>query len=106
MTRLADRCEWNAWNMATITGEYDPDHTTIPRWRAQGRAAQSSGTRRRAWGSTRRSPPAGRAARPGASVLERDVALAELEPGRRPDVRRGFALESRGRKRGVPSRGV
>ena len=39
MTRLADRCEWNAWNMATITGAYDPDHSTIPRWRAQGRAA-------------------------------------------------------------------
>ena len=39
MTRLADRVDWNAWNMATITGDYDPDHSTIPRWRAQGRAA-------------------------------------------------------------------
>ena len=39
MTRLAERMRWNAWNMATITGEYDPDHSTLPRWRAQGRAA-------------------------------------------------------------------
>ena len=45
MTRLADQCDWNAWHMATITGEYDPDHSTLPRWRAQGRAAIIRATR-------------------------------------------------------------
>ena len=80
MTRLAERCEWNAWNMATITGEYDPDHSTIPRWRAQGRAAiirdtaqrlgmdeafvRREAARRDFWGE----------------AYERDVSLAELEP--------------------------
>ena len=80
MTRLADRCEWNAWNMATITGEYDPDHTTIPRWRAQGRAAIIRDTAQRLGmdeAVVRR-----RAARHGfwGEAFERDVALAELEP--------------------------
>ena len=80
MTRLAERCEWNAWNMASITGEYDPDHSTIPRWRAQGRAAITRETaqrlgmdeafvrreaaRRHFWGE----------------AYERDVELSELGP--------------------------
>ena len=80
MTRLADRCEWNAWNMATITGEYDPDHATIPRWRAQGRAALIRDTAARLGvdeAEVRR-----RVARRGwmGEAFERDVALAELEP--------------------------
>ena len=80
MTRLADRCEWNAWNMATITGAYDPDHSTIPRWRAQGRAAIIRDTAQRLGmdeAVVRR-----RAARHGfwGERFERDVALAELEP--------------------------
>ena len=79
MTRLADRCEWNAWNMATITGEYDPDHTTIPRWRAQGRAAIIRDTAQRLGmdeAVVRR-----RAARHGfwGEAFERDVALAEID---------------------------
>jgi len=80
MTRLAERCEWNAWNMASITGEYDPDHSTIPRWRAQGRAAiiretaqrlgmdeafvRREAARRHFWGE----------------AYERDVELSELGP--------------------------
>ena len=80
MTRLAERVDWNAWNMATITGEYDPGHSTIPRWRARGRAAiirdtaqrlgmdeafvRREAARRHFWGE----------------AYERDVALAELEP--------------------------
>ena len=80
MTRLADRCEWNAWNMATITGEYDPDHTTIPRWRAQGRAAIIRDTAARMdldEAEVRR-----RAARYGfwGEAFERDVELSELDP--------------------------
>ena len=79
MTRLADRCDWNAWNMATITGEYDPDHTTIPRWRAQGRAAIIRDTAARLGvdeAEVRR-----RAARHGfwGERFERDVALAEID---------------------------
>ena len=80
MTRLADRVDWNAWHMATITGEYDPGHSTVPRWRARGRAAiiretaqrlgmdeafvRSEAARRDFWGE----------------AYERDVSLAELEP--------------------------
>ena len=79
MTRLADRCEWNAFNMATITGEYDPDHTTIPRWRAQGRAAIIRDTAQRLGideGTVRR-----RAARHGfwGEAFERDVVLTEID---------------------------
>ena len=79
MTRLADRCEWNAWNMATITGEYAPDHSTIPRWRAQGRAAIIRDTAARLGmdeATVRR-----RAARHGfwGERFERDVALAEID---------------------------
>ena len=80
MTRLADRCEWNAWNMATITGEYDPDHATIPRWRAQGRAALIRDTAARLGvdeAEVRR-----RVARRGwmGEAFERDVELSELGP--------------------------
>ena len=80
MTRLAERVDWNAWNMATITGEYDPGHSTVPRWRARGRAAiirdtaqrlgmdeafvRREAARRDFWGE----------------AYERDVPLAELEP--------------------------
>ena len=80
MTRLAERMRWNAWNLATITGDYDPDHSTIPRWRARGRAAiiretaqrlgmdeafvRREAARRDFWGE----------------AYERDVSLAELEP--------------------------
>jgi hypothetical protein len=80
MTRLAERMRWNAWNLATITGEYDPDHSTIPRWRARGRAAiiretaqrlgmdeafvRSEAARRDFWGE----------------AFERDVELSELDP--------------------------
>ena len=80
MTRLAERVDWNAWNMATITGEYDPGHSTVPRWRARGRAAiirdtaqrmgmdeafvRREAARRDFWGE----------------AYERDVALAEIEP--------------------------
>ena len=80
MTRLAERVDWNAWNMATITGEYDPGHSTVPRWRARGRAAiirdtaqrlgmdeafvRREAARRDFWGE----------------AYERDVALAELDP--------------------------
>ena len=80
MTRLAERVDWNAWNMATITGEYDPGHSTVPRWRARGRAAiiretaqrlgmdetfvRREAARRDFWGE----------------AYERDVSLAELEP--------------------------
>ena len=79
MTRLADRCEWNAWNMATITGAYDPDHSTILRWRAQGRAAIIRDTAQR-FGMdeavVRR-----RAARHGfwGEAFERDVVLTEID---------------------------
>ena len=82
MTRLAERVDWNAWNMATITGEYDPGHSTVPRWRARGRAAiirdtaqrmgmdeafvRREAARRDFWGE----------------AYERDVDLAELD---RPD---------------------
>ena len=80
MTRLADRCEWNAWNMATITGAYDPDHSTIPRWRAQGRTAIIRDTAARLGmdeATVRR-----RAARHGfwGEAFERDVELSELGP--------------------------
>ena len=80
LTRLMERVDWNAWHMATITGEYEPDHTTIPRWRAQGRrvvisdtaarlgideaAVRREAARRRFWGE----------------AFERDVDLAELDP--------------------------
>ena len=80
LTRLMERVDWNAWYIATITGEYEPDHTTIPRWRAQGRrviisdtaarlgideaAVRREAARRRFWGE----------------AFERDVSLAELEP--------------------------
>ena len=79
MTRLADRCEWNAWNMATITGVYDPDHSTIPRWRAQGRAAIIRDTAQRLGmdeATVRR-----RAARHGfwGEAFERDVVLTEID---------------------------
>ena len=78
LTRLADRCDWNAWNLATITGDYDPDHTTLPRWRAQGRAAIIRGTAEKMGideAEVRR-----RAARYGfwGEAFERDVALAEI----------------------------
>ena len=80
MTRLADRCEWNAWNMATITGEYDPDHSTIPRWRAQGRVALIRDTAARLGvdeAEVRR-----RCSRRGwmGEAFERDVELSELGP--------------------------
>ena len=79
LTRLADRCDWNAWNLATITGDYDPDHTTIPRWRAQGRAAIIRDTAARMGvdeGEVRR-----RAARCGfwGEAFERDVVLTEID---------------------------
>ena len=79
MTRLADRCEWNAWNMATITGAYDPDHSTIPRWRAQGRTAIIRDTAARLGmdeATVRR-----RAARHGfwGEAFERDVVLTEID---------------------------
>ena len=79
MTRLADRCDWNAWNLATITGDYDPDHSTLPRWRAQGRAAIIRDTAARLGideATVRR-----RAARHGfwGEAFERDVALAEID---------------------------
>ena len=80
MTHLAERCEWNAWNMATITGVYDPGHSTIPRWRAQGRAAIIRDTAARLGmdeATVRR-----RAARHGfwGEAFERDVELSELGP--------------------------
>ena len=80
MTRLADRCEWNAWNMATITGAYDPDHSTIPRWRAQGRVALIRETAARLGvdeAEVRR-----RCSRRGwmGEAFERDVELSELGP--------------------------
>ena len=80
MTRLAERVEWNAWNMATITGEYEPDHTTIPRWRAQGRAAIIRDTARRL--SVDEDEVRRRAARYGfwGERFERNVELSELDP--------------------------
>ena len=80
LTRLADRCDWNAWNLATITGDYDPDHTTLPRWRIQGRVALIRDTAARlgvAEEEVRR-----RAARRGwmGEAFERDVELSELGP--------------------------
>ena len=80
LTQLADRCDWNAWNLATITGDYDPDHSTLPRWRAQGRAAIIRDTAERLGideATVRR-----RAARHGfwGEAFERDVDLAELDP--------------------------
>ena len=80
LTRLADRCDWNAWNLATITGDYDPDHTTLPRWRIQGRAALIRDTAKRLGvdeAEVRR-----RAARRGwmGEAFERDVELSELGP--------------------------
>ena len=80
MTRLAERCEWNAWNMASITGEYDPDHSTIPRWRAQGRVALIRETAARLGvdeAEVRR-----RCSRRGwmGEAFERDVELSELGP--------------------------
>jgi hypothetical protein len=80
MTRLAERMRWNTWNMATITGEYDPDHTTIPRWRAQGRAAIIRDTAERM--GIDEATVRARAARHGfwGEAFERDVALAELDP--------------------------
>ena len=66
--------------MATITGEYDPDHTTIPRWRAQGRTAIIRDTAARL--GVDEAEGRRRAARRGwmGEAFERDVALAELEP--------------------------
>ena len=80
MTRLADQCDWNAWHMATITGDYDPDHSTLPRWRAQGRAAIIRDTAARLGmdeAAVRR-----RAARHGfwGEAFERNVELSELDP--------------------------
>ena len=80
LTQLADRCDWNAWNLATITGDYDPDHSTLPRWRAQGRAAIIRDTAARMGvdeGEVRR-----RAARCGfwGEAFERNVELSELDP--------------------------
>jgi len=80
LTRLADRCDWNAWNLATITGDYDPDHTTLPRWRIQGRVALIRDTAARLGvdeAEVRR-----RAARRGwmGEAFERDVELSELGP--------------------------
>ena len=79
MTRLADQCDWNAWHMATITGDYDPDHSTLPRWRAQGRAAIIRDTAQRLGmdeAVVRR-----RAARHGfwGEAFERDVVLSEID---------------------------
>ena len=79
MTRLAERMRWNAWNMATITGDYDPDHSTLPRWRAQGRAAIIRDTAERLGiddAEVRR-----RAARHGfwGEAYERDVVLTEID---------------------------
>jgi len=80
LTQLADRCDWNAWNLATITGDYDPDHSTLPRWRVQGRAALIRDTAARLGvdeAEVRR-----RAARRGwmGEAFERDVELSELGP--------------------------
>ena len=80
LTQLADRCDWNAWNLATITGDYDPDHTTLPRWRIQGRVALIRDTAARLGvdeAEVRR-----RAARRGwmGEAFERDVELSELGP--------------------------
>ena len=80
LTQLADRCDWNAWNLATITGDYDPTHTTLPRWRAQGRVALIRDTAARLGvdeAEVRR-----RAARRGwmGEAFERDVELSELGP--------------------------
>ena len=66
--------------MATITGAYDPDHSTIPRWRAQGRAAIIRDTAARLGvdeAEVRR-----RVARRGwmGEAFERDVELSELGP--------------------------
>ena len=79
MTRLADRCEWNAWNMATITGAYDPDHSTIPRWRAQGRVALIRDTAARL--GVDEAVVRRRAARHGfwGEAFERDVVLTEID---------------------------
>ena len=83
MTRLADRCDWNAWNMATITGEYDPAHTTIPSWRARPRRNHPG------YGATlwdgRRLVRRRAARRLGfwGDASERDVDLAELDSRRR-----------------------
>ena len=79
MTRLAERMRWNAWNLATITGDYDPDHSTIPRWRARGRAAIIRETAQRLGmdeAVVRR-----RAARHGfwGEAFERDVVLTEID---------------------------
>ena len=79
MTRLAERVDWNAWNMATITGEYDPGHSTVPRWRARGRAAIIRDTAQRLGmdeATVRR-----RAARHGfwGEAFERDVVLTEVD---------------------------
>jgi len=79
MTRLAERMRWNAWNLATITGDYDPDHSTIPRWRAQGRTAIIRDTAARLGmdeATVRR-----RAARHGfwGEAFERDVVLTEID---------------------------
>ena len=79
LTRLMERVDWNAWYIATITGEYDPGHSTVPRWRARGRAAiirdtaqrlgmdeafvRREAARRDFWGE----------------AYERDVDLAELD---------------------------
>ena len=79
LTQLADRCDWNAWNLATITGDYDPDHSTLPRWRAQGRAAIIRDTAQRLGmdeAVVRR-----RAARHGfwGEAFECDVVLTEID---------------------------
>ena len=79
MTRLADQCDWNAWHMATITGDYDPDHSTLPRWRVQGRAALIRDTAARL--GVDEEEVRRRAARHGfwGERFERDVALAEID---------------------------
>ena len=80
MTRIADRCEWNAWNMATITGEYDPDHSTIPRWRSQGRAALIRDTAERLGVDEAEVRRRCRGRGWLGEAFERDVELSELGP--------------------------
>ena len=79
LTQLADRCDWNAWNLATITGDYEPDHTTLPRWRIQGRAALIRDTAKRL--GVEEEEVRRRAARRGwmGEAFERNVALAEID---------------------------
>ncbi|CAH0378994.1 unnamed protein product [Pelagomonas calceolata] len=80
LTQLADRCDWNAWNLATITGDYDPDHSTLPRRRIQGRVALIRDTAARL--GVDEEEVRRRAARRGwmGEAFERDVELSELGP--------------------------